>query len=69
MNCISKSNLFQKVEVQQHMIRSLSVPVNVKTRSLRRMDSGGMMRVISTPRPAAVDSASQDGAPAMETGN
>ncbi|PRQ52372.1 putative E3 ubiquitin-protein ligase MARCH [Rosa chinensis] len=56
-----------KIEVEQHMIRSFSVPVNVKTRILRRMDSGGMMRVISTPRPAVVDTASQNSAPAMET--
>ncbi|RVW82291.1 hypothetical protein CK203_041671 [Vitis vinifera] len=55
----------QKVEVQHHMTRSLSVPVNVKARSLRRMDStGGLIRVISaTPRPVAVDGASQDDAP------
>ncbi|KAM5580284.1 hypothetical protein ABKV19_009838 [Rosa sericea] len=56
-----------KIEVEQQMIRSFSVPVNVKTRSLRRMDSGGMMRVISTPRPAVVDAASQNSAPVMET--
>ncbi|KAF3445143.1 hypothetical protein FNV43_RR14836 [Rhamnella rubrinervis] len=53
-----------KTEVKQHMTRSLSVPVNVKARSLRRNDSGGMIRVISaTPRPA-VDSASPDDIPA-----
>ncbi|XP_004303917.1 PREDICTED: uncharacterized protein LOC101297754 [Fragaria vesca subsp. vesca] len=54
-------------EVQQHMIRSFSVPVNVKTRSLRRMDSGGMMRVISTPRPAVVDATSPNSAPTTDT--
>ena len=60
----------QKVEVQHHMTRSLSVPVNVKARSLRRMDStGGLIRVISaTPRPVAVDGASQDDAPVTEIG-
>ncbi|WJZ99008.1 hypothetical protein VitviT2T_017489 [Vitis vinifera] len=59
---------FSKVEVQHHMTRSLSVPVNVKARSLRRMDStGGLIRVISaTPRPVAVDGASQDDAPVTE---
>ncbi|XP_016649095.1 PREDICTED: uncharacterized protein LOC103329100 isoform X2 [Prunus mume] len=56
------------IEVKQHMSRSLSVPVNVKTRSLRRMDSGGMMRVISaTPRPSIVEGASPNAAPALET--
>ena len=52
------------------MTRSLSVPVNVKARSLRRMDStGGLIRVISaTPRLVAVDSASQDDAPVTEIG-
>ncbi|VVA26378.1 PREDICTED: E3 ubiquitin-ligase [Prunus dulcis] len=59
---------FSKMEVKQHMSRSLSVPVNVKTRSLRRMDSGGMMRVISaTPRPSIVEGASPNAAPALET--
>ncbi|KAA8524128.1 hypothetical protein F0562_010441 [Nyssa sinensis] len=49
-----------KAEGQQLMTRSFSVPVNVKTRSLRRIDStGGMIRVVSvTPRPAVVDGAS-----------
>lgn len=32
---------YPKVEVQHHMTRSLSVPVNVKARDLRRMDSTG----------------------------
>ncbi|BFG25830.1 hypothetical protein CerSpe_121040 [Prunus speciosa] len=59
---------FSTIEVKQHMSRSLSVPVNVKTRSLRRMDSGGMMRVISaTPRPSIVEGASPNAAPALET--
>ncbi|BBG99855.1 RING/U-box superfamily protein [Prunus dulcis] len=53
---------FSKIEVKQHMSRSLSVPVNVKTRSLRRMDSGGMMRVISaTPRPSIVEATEDSG--------
>eukprot|EP00268_Persea_americana_P066678 TRINITY_DN910_c0_g1_i11.p1 TRINITY_DN910_c0_g1~~TRINITY_DN910_c0_g1_i11.p1 ORF type:complete len:391 (-),score=52.86 TRINITY_DN910_c0_g1_i11:2216-3388(-) len=41
-----------KKGVQRHMSRSLSVPVNVKTRSIKRMDSlGGVIRVIpATPR-------------------
>ncbi|XP_015880875.2 uncharacterized protein LOC107416842 isoform X1 [Ziziphus jujuba] len=58
---------FSKTEVKQHMTRSLSVPVNVKARSLRRMDSGGMIRVISaTPRPPIVEGASPDDVPAVE---
>ncbi|KAF5725565.1 hypothetical protein HS088_TW23G00289 [Tripterygium wilfordii] len=56
-----------KLEVQQHMKRSLSVPVNIKIRSLRRTDSGGLFRVISaTPRPKVVDRASPDNAPTTE---
>ncbi|GMN21506.1 hypothetical protein TIFTF001_045512 [Ficus carica] len=59
---------FSTIEVKHHMPRSLSVPVNVKARSLRRMDSGGMIRVISaTPRPASVDSASPNDAHAIES--
>ncbi|XP_010246422.1 PREDICTED: uncharacterized protein LOC104589712 isoform X2 [Nelumbo nucifera] len=56
---------FSKSEVQLHITRSLSVPVNVKSRSLRQMDSkGGLIRVISaTYGSAAVDGASPNGAP------
>ncbi|KAK1282637.1 hypothetical protein QJS10_CPB22g00208 [Acorus calamus] len=44
-------------EVQHHMARSLSVPMNAKGRGLKRTDSlGGLLRVIPvTPRPAAAD--------------
>ncbi|XP_059664885.1 uncharacterized protein LOC132311147 isoform X2 [Cornus florida] len=51
---------FSKPAGQQQMMRSFSVPVNVKTKSLRRTDStGGLIRVIlATPRPAMVESAS-----------
>ncbi|KAL6140329.1 hypothetical protein ACLB2K_058629 [Fragaria x ananassa] len=59
--------IFSKIEVQQHMFRSFSVPVNVKTRSLRQVDSGGMMRVISTPRPAVVDATSPNSSPTTDT--
>ncbi|XVF14470.1 hypothetical protein REPUB_Repub09cG0063000 [Reevesia pubescens] len=59
-----------KSVVQQHMsmARSLSVPVNVKPRSLRRADSGrGLVRVISaTSRPAAFEGASTNVAPSTE---
>ncbi|KAJ6332272.1 hypothetical protein OIU76_010626 [Salix suchowensis] len=50
----------QKVEVRHHIRRSLSVPVNIKIRSLRRTESGGgLFRVVSaTPRPVAADSTS-----------
>ncbi|KAM7271723.1 hypothetical protein ACFE04_030937 [Oxalis oulophora] len=45
-----------KLESKHHMTRSFSVPVNVKSASLRRMDSaGGLIRVISTPRPIPVE--------------
>ncbi|KAF8408764.1 hypothetical protein HHK36_004833 [Tetracentron sinense] len=59
---------FSNSEVQQHITRSLSVPVNVKNRSLRRIDSmGGLIRVISaTPRPAVVDGISPNGAPTTD---
>ncbi|XVF58495.1 hypothetical protein PTKIN_Ptkin07bG0070600 [Pterospermum kingtungense] len=59
-----------KSMVQQHMsmTRSLSVPVNVKPRSLRRADSGrGLIRVISaTPCPAAVEGALPNDASSTE---
>ncbi|KAG9141225.1 hypothetical protein Leryth_001713 [Lithospermum erythrorhizon] len=47
----------------RHMKRSLSVPLNVKARSLRRTDSSGrMIRVIAaTPRPETTNDALQDG--------
>ncbi|KAL6983180.1 hypothetical protein U1Q18_016573 [Sarracenia purpurea var. burkii] len=50
---------FSKPEIQHHMMRSFSVPVNVKTRSLRRMNSSGsLIRVIlATPRSAIINSA------------
>ncbi|KAK8710094.1 hypothetical protein V6N13_145434 [Hibiscus sabdariffa] len=62
-----QSNVTNSV-VQQHMSRSLSVPVNVKPRSLRRADSGrGLVRVISaTPRPAALEGALPNDAPSTE---
>ena len=60
----------QKVEVRHHIKRSLSVPVNIKTRSLRRTESGGgLFRVVlATPRPVAADSTSTNDASAIETG-
>ena len=61
--------MFQITEVKHHMTRSYSVPVNVKSRSLRRVDSGGVIRVISaTPRPAAVDGALPNDAHPTESG-
>ncbi|KZV24213.1 hypothetical protein F511_25770 [Dorcoceras hygrometricum] len=56
-------------EVKQHMMRSLSVPVNVKTGSLRGPDfSGGLIRVISKNQLArSVDTASTDIAPDHES--
>ncbi|KAG8369171.1 hypothetical protein BUALT_Bualt15G0123500 [Buddleja alternifolia] len=57
-----------KTGVKQYMTRSFSVPVNVKTRSLRRTDSsGGLVRVISSNhRPTAVENASPDISPETE---
>ncbi|MCL7028477.1 hypothetical protein MKW94_028089, partial [Papaver nudicaule] len=53
---------FPKQADQKHISRSFSVPNNVKTMaSLRRIDSsGGLIRVISTPRPVMVDGVSPD---------
>lgn len=51
------------------MIRSLSVPVNVKNRSLKRMESGRMIRVIpATPRSTTVDGVTQKDTPEAEIG-
>lgn len=57
-----------KLEIQHHMMRSSSVPVIVKTRSLRRMHSnGGLIRVVpATPHPATIDGASPKNAPDTE---
>ncbi|XP_039031891.1 uncharacterized protein LOC120166749 [Hibiscus syriacus] len=56
------------VQQRMSMARSLSVPVNVKPRSLRRADSGrGLVRVISaTPRPTALEGALPNDAPSTE---
>ncbi|XP_073141985.1 uncharacterized protein [Henckelia pumila] len=56
-------------EVKQHMMRSFSVPVNVKTRSLRGADSsGGLIRVISKNQLArSVETASTDISPDSES--
>lgn len=48
-----------KQEAHTHMTRSFSVPGNVKGRRLQRTDSLGLIRVISTPRLAALDNATQ----------
>lgn len=52
------------------MTRSFSVPVNVKTRILRRTESsGGLIRVISKHHhPVTVENASPDIAPETEAG-
>lgn len=63
--------LLQKLGDRQHITRSFSVPVNIKVRSLGRVESGrGLIRVISaTPRPAAVESKSLDDSSAAQVGN
>ena len=50
-------NAAMKIEIRHHIRRSMSVPVDIKIRSLRRTDSvGGLFRVIAaTPRPVAVE--------------
>ncbi|XWS30096.1 hypothetical protein CRYUN_Cryun24cG0088700 [Craigia yunnanensis] len=67
---IDAQSHISKSVVQQHMgiTHSLSVPVNVKPRSLRQEDSGrGLVRVISaTSRPAAVKGALPNDAPSTE---
>lgn len=52
------------------MTRSFSVPVNIKTRSLRRTESsGGLIRVISKHHhPTTVENASPDISPETEAG-
>ncbi|KAG5596395.1 hypothetical protein H5410_037627 [Solanum commersonii] len=47
-NCLNDHSELIKPEAQQHMKRSFSVPIHVKSGSLRRTDSnGGLIRVIS----------------------
>ncbi|XP_054796205.1 uncharacterized protein LOC129301651 isoform X2 [Prosopis cineraria] len=56
-----------KMEVKHHMTRSFSVPVNIKTSSLKRTGSRGLIRVISArPHPAAVNDHSIDKASVPE---
>lgn len=38
---------FPKIEAKQHIARSLSAPLNVKPRVLRRLDSVGLIRIVS----------------------
>lgn len=44
-----------KRQGSKHIRRSLSMPENPKSKSLRRADSLGFIRVIPTPRPVVVD--------------
>ncbi|XP_017237513.1 uncharacterized protein LOC108210647 [Daucus carota subsp. sativus] len=59
---IQERQLDHVTKTSHHMTRSLSVPINVKLRSLKRMDSmGGLIRVIpATPRSTLVNSTSID---------
>ncbi|KAL0432644.1 UNVERIFIED_CONTAM: hypothetical protein Slati_2598700 [Sesamum latifolium] len=68
-NHVDRQSKTPKPEVKQHMTRSFSVPVNVKTRSLRRTDSsGGLIRVISANhRLTTVENASQEISPETES--
>ncbi|KAI3460084.1 hypothetical protein Pfo_016747 [Paulownia fortunei] len=67
-NHVDRQSKTPQTEVKQYITRSFSVPVNVKTRSLRRTDSsGGLIRVISTNhRPTTVENASPDISPEIE---
>ncbi|KAK7316517.1 hypothetical protein RJT34_00041 [Clitoria ternatea] len=65
----SESDL-SKMEVNQHMKRSFSVPVNVKATTLRRTDSRGLIRVISArSHPATIDGISAHSASVSEIVN
>ncbi|KAK4387665.1 hypothetical protein Sango_2373100 [Sesamum angolense] len=68
-NHVDRQSKTPKPEVKQHMTRSFSVPVNVKTRSLRRTDSsGGLIRVISANhRLTTVENASQEISPETDS--
>ncbi|XP_059283017.1 uncharacterized protein LOC132036652 [Lycium ferocissimum] len=61
-NCVDAHSELIKPEAQQHMKRSFSVPIHVKSRSLRREDSSGrLIRVISkVVRPTTDSDASAD---------
>lgn len=51
------------------MTRSFSVPLNIKVRTLRRTESGGLIRVISvSTRSAAVERISVNDDPATDIG-
>ncbi|KAK6116182.1 hypothetical protein DH2020_008451 [Rehmannia glutinosa] len=67
-NHVDQQSKRPQTEVKQYMTRSFSVPVNVKTRSLRRTDSsGGLIRVISSNhRPTTVENASPEISPETE---
>lgn len=59
---VQERQLDHDSSTSHHMTRSLSVPINGKLRSLKRMDSmGGLIRVISaTPRSTLANSTSLD---------
>ncbi|CAA2963558.1 involved in mRNA turnover and stability [Olea europaea subsp. europaea] len=67
-NHVDGHSKLPKHEVRKHMTRSFSVPVNVRTRSLRQTDSsGGLIRVISAvQRSTTNDDASPDISPETE---
>ncbi|XP_022138678.1 uncharacterized protein LOC111009778 [Momordica charantia] len=50
---------FPKIEIKQHIARSLSAPLNAKSKVLRRLDSVGLIRIVSAgPRFAGTGDAS-----------
>jgi len=70
MCCIHEYFHFvQKMKVNQHMTRSVSVPVNIKTANLRHTDSRRLVRVISVRSlPGTSGSISADNASGSEIG-
>ncbi|GER38030.1 RING/U-box superfamily protein [Striga asiatica] len=70
-NHVDEQSKISQTEVKQFMTRSFSVPVNIKTQSLRRTESsGGLIRVISSNHRSTVmvENASTDISPDTEAG-
>ncbi|KAI4295069.1 hypothetical protein MLD38_040664 [Melastoma candidum] len=71
-NCshhVGTPRLLMKAEVKKHIMRSLSVPANIKSRSLKRMASSGLIRVVPTaPKSEEIGCGTQNDASANDTG-
>ncbi|CAA0809101.1 RING/U-box superfamily protein [Striga hermonthica] len=71
-NHVDEQSKISQTEVKQFMTRSFSVPVNIKTQSLRQTESsGGLIRVISSNHRSTmmVENASTDISPDIEAGD